>query len=156
MGLAHQSLVSLCHSFFLFPFLPLSLFFRLIPWSTGALWVHFSAWASKTQSRRRSVFTLARGCLQPPWTEQVPCLGLYWLSVWTKEYQLLFFPLSFIHSLMLSLLRVPLDPAGAGPWQCSNYHTIALISHTSKLMLKILQAKLQEYLNHELPDSSWI
>ena len=36
--------------------------------------------------------------------------------------------------------------------ECSNYHTIALISHTSKVMLKILQARLQQYVNHELPD----
>ena len=36
--------------------------------------------------------------------------------------------------------------------ECSNYRTIALISHTSKVMLKILQAKLQQYVNHELPD----
>ena len=36
--------------------------------------------------------------------------------------------------------------------ECSNYHTIALISHTSKIMLKILQASLQQYVNHELPD----
>ena len=36
--------------------------------------------------------------------------------------------------------------------QCSKYHTIALISHTSKVMLKILQARLQQYANHELPD----
>ena len=36
--------------------------------------------------------------------------------------------------------------------QCSNYHTIALISHASKIMLKILQARLQQYVNHELPD----
>ena len=35
--------------------------------------------------------------------------------------------------------------------ECSNYHTIALISHTSKVMLKILQARLQQYMNHELP-----
>ena len=34
----------------------------------------------------------------------------------------------------------------------SNYHTIALISHASKVMLKILQARLQQYINHELPD----
>ena len=34
----------------------------------------------------------------------------------------------------------------------SNYHTIALILHTSKVMLKILQARLQQYVNHELPD----
>ena len=36
--------------------------------------------------------------------------------------------------------------------QCSNYHTIALISHTTKVMLKNLQARLHQYLNHELPD----
>ena len=36
--------------------------------------------------------------------------------------------------------------------KCSNYHTIALISHTSKVMLKILQARLQQYVNCELPD----
>ena len=34
----------------------------------------------------------------------------------------------------------------------SNYHTIALISHASKVMLKILQARLQQYVNHEFPD----
>ena len=34
---------------------------------------------------------------------------------------------------------------------CSNYRTIALTSHTSKVMLKILQARLQQYVNHELP-----
>ena len=36
--------------------------------------------------------------------------------------------------------------------ECSNYCTIALISHASKVMLKILQARLQQYANHELPD----
>ena len=36
--------------------------------------------------------------------------------------------------------------------ECSNYRTIAVISHASKVMLKILQARLQQYVNHELPD----
>ena len=36
--------------------------------------------------------------------------------------------------------------------ECSNYHTVALISHASKVMLKILQARLQQYVNQELPD----
>ena len=36
--------------------------------------------------------------------------------------------------------------------ECSNYRTIALMSHTSKVMLKILQARLQQYVNRELPD----
>ena len=36
--------------------------------------------------------------------------------------------------------------------ECSNYCTVALISYTSKVMLKIVQARLQQYVNHELPD----
>ena len=40
----------------------------------------------------------------------------------------------------------------SNPKECSNYHTIALISHASKVMLKILQARLQQYMNRELPD----
>ena len=36
--------------------------------------------------------------------------------------------------------------------ECSNYHTIAFISHTSKVMPQILQDRLQQYVNHELPD----
>ena len=36
--------------------------------------------------------------------------------------------------------------------ECSNYHTVAFISHASKVMLKILQARLQQYMNQELPD----
>ena len=36
--------------------------------------------------------------------------------------------------------------------ECSNYHTIVLISHANKVMLKILQARLQQYVNCELPD----
>ena len=36
--------------------------------------------------------------------------------------------------------------------ECSNYRTIALISHASKVMLKIFQARLQQYVNHKLPD----
>ena len=36
--------------------------------------------------------------------------------------------------------------------ECSNYHTIALISHASKVMLNILQARLQQYVNREIPD----
>ena len=46
---------------------------------------------------------------------------------------------------------IPISKKG-NPKECSNYRTIALISHTSKVMLKILQARLQQYMNHELPD----
>ena len=44
------------------------------------------------------------------------------------------------------------NPKGRYAKECSNYHTIALISHASKVMLKILQARLQKYVNCELPD----
>ena len=43
-------------------------------------------------------------------------------------------------------------PKKSNAKECSNYHTTALISHASKLMLKILQARLQQYVNPELPD----
>ena len=46
---------------------------------------------------------------------------------------------------------IPIPKKGKAK-ECSNYHTIALISHASKVMLKILQARLQQYVNHELPD----
>ena len=36
--------------------------------------------------------------------------------------------------------------------ECLNYHTIAFISQTSEVMLKILQARIQQYMNHEIPD----
>ena len=43
-------------------------------------------------------------------------------------------------------------PKKSNAKECSNYRTIALISHASKVMLKILQARLQQYVNHELCD----
>ena len=46
---------------------------------------------------------------------------------------------------------IPIPKKGKAK-ECSNYRTIALISHASKVMLKILQARLQQYVNHELPD----
>ena len=45
------------------------------------------------------------------------------------------------------------NPKERQPKECSNYHTIALISHANKVMLKTLQARLQQYMNHELPDT---
>ena len=44
------------------------------------------------------------------------------------------------------------NPKKGNAKECSNYHTIALISHASKVILKVLQARLQHYMNHELPD----
>ena len=43
-------------------------------------------------------------------------------------------------------------PKKSNAKECSNYHIIALISHASKVMLKILQGRLQQYVNHKLPD----
>ena len=43
-------------------------------------------------------------------------------------------------------------PKKGNPKECSNYHTIALISHARKVMFKILQARLQQYVNQEFPD----
>ena len=51
----------------------------------------------------------------------------------------------------LFYLSLPIPKKGNAK-ECSTYHTIALISHASKVMLKILQARLQQYMNSELPD----
>ena len=50
-----------------------------------------------------------------------------------------------------SSVFIPIPKKGNAK-ECSNYHTVALISHISKVMLKILQARLQQYVNHELSD----
>ena len=55
-------------------------------------------------------------------------------------------PQDWKRSLFISI------PKKGNAKECSNYHTIALISHASKVMLNILQARLQQYVNHKLPD----
>ena len=50
-----------------------------------------------------------------------------------------------------NLVFIPIPKKGNAK-ESSNYHTVALISHISKVMLKILQARLQQYVNRELPD----
>ena len=45
------------------------------------------------------------------------------------------------------------NPKKGNAKECSNYCAVALISHAIKVMLKILQARLQQYMNHELPDA---
>ena len=52
----------------------------------------------------------------------------------------------------LEKVRFHSNPKERQCQKCSDYHTIAFISHASKVMLKILQARLQQYMNHELPD----
>ena len=52
----------------------------------------------------------------------------------------------------LEKVRFHSSPKKGSAKECSNYHTIVLISYASKVMLKILQARLQQYVNHELPD----
>ena len=49
------------------------------------------------------------------------------------------------------LVFTPISKKGNAK-ECSNYHTIALTLHASKIMLKIFQARVQQYVNHELPD----
>ena len=64
-------------------------------------------------------------------------------------------PANLENSAMASGLErsvfIPISKKGNGK-ECSNYHTIVLISHASKIMLKILQVRLQQYMNCELID----
>ena len=52
---------------------------------------------------------------------------------------------------MATVVFIPILKKGNAK-ECSNYHTIALISHASKVMLNILQVRVQQYVNRELPD----
>ena len=65
------------------------------------------------------------------------CQQIWIARQWTQDWK---------RSVFISI------PKKGNPKECSNYHTITLISHASKVMLKILQARLQQYVNHELPD----
>ena len=65
------------------------------------------------------------------------CQHIWKTQQWTQDWKRLVF--------------IPIPKKGNAR-ECSNYHTIALISHANKVMLKILQARLQQYMNHELPD----
>ena len=58
-----------------------------------------------------------------------------------------FLPQDWKKSVFISI------PKKGNAKECSNNLTIALISHASKIMLKILQDRLQQYMNHELPDA---
>ena len=73
------------------------------------------------------------------------------LLKWCIQYISKFGKLSSGHSTGKRLVFIPIPKKGNAK-ECSNYHTIALISHASKVMLKILQARLQQYVNRELPD----
>ena len=65
------------------------------------------------------------------------CQKIWKTQLWTQEWKRSVF--------------IPIPKKGNAK-ECSNYCTIALISHASKEMLKILQARLQQYINHELPN----
>ena len=70
-----------------------------------------------------------------------------------KRFSCLGFPSLFVYPTQdwKRSVFIPIPKKGNAK-ECSNYCTIALISHASKVMLKILQARLQQYVNHELPD----
>ena len=67
------------------------------------------------------------------------------------QYATKFGKLSSAHKDWKKSVFIPFPKKGNAK-ECSNYRTIALISHASKVMLKILQARLQQYMNRELPD----
>ena len=67
-------------------------------------------------------------------------------SICQQIWKTLQWPQDWKRSVMIPI------PKKSNAKECSNYRTIALISHTSKVMLKILQARFQQYVNRELPD----
>ena len=67
-------------------------------------------------------------------------------SIWQQIWKTLEWPQDWKRSVFIPI------PKKGNAKECSNYHTIALISHASKVILKILQTRPQQYTNHELPD----
>ena len=67
-------------------------------------------------------------------------------SIWQQIWKIQQWPQDWKRSVFTSV------PKQGNAKECSNYHTVALISPASKIMLKILQARLQQYMNWELPD----
>ena len=85
------------------------------------------------------MFTLAISCLTTsnlPWLEKTICLD-WKTQQWSQDWKRSVF--------------IPMPKKGNAK-QCLNCCKIALIAHASKVILKILQARLQQYMNHELPD----
>ena len=70
---------------------------------------------------------------------------------WCCESAALNVPTNLENSAVATALFIPISKKGNAK-ECSNYHTIALISHAGKVTLKILQARLQQYVNRKLPD----
>ena len=73
--------------------------------------------------------------------DAVKVLHSIYQQIWTTQW-----PQDWKRSVFIPI------PKKGNAKECTNYHTFTLISHTSKVMLKILQARLQEYMNRELPD----
>ena len=67
-------------------------------------------------------------------------------SIWQQMWKTQQWPQDWKRSVFIPI------PKKDNARECSNYHTVALISHASKVMFKILQATLQQYVNCELPD----
>ena len=68
-------------------------------------------------------------------------------SIWQQIWKIQQWPQDWKRSVFIPI------PKKGNAKECSNYRTFALISHASKVMLKILQARLQQYLTRELPDT---
>ena len=83
--------------------------------------------AEQFQSLKDDAVKVLHSICQPIWSSQ------QWPQDWEKS---VFIPI----------------PKRGNAKECSNYHTVAFISHTSKVILKILRARLQQYVNCELPD----
>ena len=82
----------------------------------------------------------------PPLRKQMEKVQLQLLSTTKKRFLIKQWPQDWKRSVFIPI------PKKGNAKECSNYRTIALISHASKVMLKILQARLQQYMNRELPD----
>ena len=146
---------------------------RRFTWNNQIQGLKYKKWSEKASSFCSLMLFFSQGYHLCLWLESsVPHtwgLNLYLLLTSLLRFTPLFLPgpavqPQFFLALLLSRYHSPQFlckscilwhwpiPKKGNAKGCSNYRTIALISHASKIMLKILQARLQQYVNHELPD----
>ena len=120
----------------------------LLPWMWGLPWALLQQSAAPASYLGRGVAPLCRcPCPRARGSSSLSrCCAISAATIWQQIWKTQQWPQDWKRSVFIPI------PKKGNAKKCSNYRTIALISHASKVMLKILQARLQQYMNCKLPD----
>ena len=119
---------------------------EISPASTSTVWALLVT--QQLKKKKKKICPQCRRCRR---YHLIPGLGRSWRKAWQPTAVLLFRAFHGQRPQDWKSVFIPIPKKG-NVKECSNYPTTALISHTSKVILKILQVRIQQYVNHELPD----